>query len=201
VVALDAGRSEMTSVRGIFGAMLEANEISNEANAEAICADLLTLPFQPLTFDVVICSEVMEHIPDEVRALSELARVVKLGGRIAVTVPREWPERINWALSDRYHSVTGGHIRIYSRSRLEGLLKTAGFQVEGHEYVHALHTPYWWLKCLVGTDNDSHRVVALYHRFLVWDIMKSPRTTRVLERLLAPIIGKSLVIYATKVGA
>ncbi len=199
VIALDSGQAEMDSVRAMFEAMREAGEISREATAEALRADLRALPFLHATFDVVICSEVMEHIFDETLALSELARVVRVGGKIAMTVPRKTPERINWALSDRYHSVPGGHIRIYSRSHLEALLASAGFQIDGHKYVHGLHSPYWWLKCLVGTENDNHRLVAMYHRFLVWDIMKSPRITRFLEQLLAPVIGKSLVIYATRV--
>ncbi|MEZ5191473.1 MAG: hypothetical protein R2734_02355 [Nocardioides sp.] len=40
-----------------------------------------------------------------------------------------------------------------------------------------------------------------YHRLLVWDIMKKPRTTRYAERVLDPVIGKSLVLYFTKPDA
>ena len=200
VVALDSGQAEMESVSGMFYAMREAGEIPANANAEAIRGDVLALPFSDSTFDRLICSEVMEHIADESLALSELSRVVKVGGRIALTVPRTWPEKINWALSDDYHNVPGGHIRIYRRTRLEDLLVEVGFRIDGHEYVHGLHTPYWWLKCLVGTENDGHWLVRRYHQFLVWDIMKAPWVTRLLESLLSPVVGKSLVIYATKLG-
>ena len=200
VVALDSGQAEMESVSGMFYAMREVGEIPANANAEAIRGDVLALPFSDSTFDLLICSEVMEHIADESLALSELSRVVKVGGRIALTVPRTWPEKINWALSDDYHNVPGGHIRIYHRTRLEDLLVEVGFRIDGHEYVHGLHTPYWWLKCLVGTENDGHWLVRRYHQFLVWDIMKAPWVTRLLESLLSPVVGKSLVIYATKPG-
>lgn len=37
-----------------------------------------------------------------------------------------------------------------------------------------------------------------YHQLLVWDITKAPRTTRWTEKLLNPVLGKSLVVYATK---
>jgi SAM-dependent methyltransferase len=198
VVALDSGQAEMESVSGMFYAMREVGEISVEANAVAIRGDVTALPFGDSTFDLLICSEVMEHIPNETLALSELSRVVKQGGRVAITVPRSWPERINWALSDNYHNAPGGHIRIYRRSRLEQLVAEVGFRVEGHEYAHGLHSPYWWLKCLVGTENNDHWLVKRYHQFLVWDIMKAPRLTRFLESLLSPVLGKSLVIYATK---
>ncbi len=198
VVALDAGEAEMEAVQGMITAMREANEISWDASAVAIRGDVLALPFLDNSFDVVICSEVLEHIPAEALAIAELARVIKIGGRIAITVPRTLPERINWALSDDYHNVPGGHIRIYSRSYLEQLLTNAQFRIEGHEYAHGLHSPYWWLKCLVGIERNEQWLVKRYHQLLVWDIMKSPRITRTLEQVLSKYIGKSLIIYATK---
>jgi hypothetical protein len=117
---------------------------------------------------------------------------------MAITVPRYGPEVINWALSDAYHNVPGGHIRIYRRSVLESRLSSVGMRVTGHHYAHGLHSPYWWLKCLVGTTNDENVFVRTYHRLLVWDIMKAPRTTRAMESVLAPLIGKSIVEYLVK---
>jgi hypothetical protein len=117
---------------------------------------------------------------------------------MAITVPRRGPERINWALSDDYHNVPGGHIRIYSRRVLEGRLTSVGLRVTGHHHAHGLHSPYWWLKCLVGTSNDTNWFVRQYHRLLVWDIMKHPAPTRYAEALLNPLIGKSLVVYLEK---
>ena len=122
--------------------------------------------------------EVLEHIPDDERAMAELARVLRPGGTMAVTVPRYRPEAVNWALSDEYHNVPGGHIRIYRRAMLESRLAAAGLAVTGHHYAHGLHSPYWWLKCLVGTANDANPLVRAYHRLLVWDIVAAPRLTR-----------------------
>ena len=65
------------------------------------------LPFADGTFDRVIASEVLEHIPDDTAAMRELARVLRPGGAMAVTVPRCVPEAINWALSDEYHDTPG----------------------------------------------------------------------------------------------
>ena len=75
----------------------------------------MRLPFADATFDRVICSEVLEHLPDDRTAMGELARVLRPGGTMAMTVPRYGPELVNWALSDEYHAVQGGHIRIYRR--------------------------------------------------------------------------------------
>jgi hypothetical protein len=76
-------------------------------------------------------------------------------------------------------------------------LHRAGLRVVGHHYAHALHSPYWWLKCAVGVDRDVAAVRA-YHRMLVWDLMKGPRLTRWTERALNPLLGKSLVLYVRK---
>ncbi len=198
VVALDAGRDEVLGVRATFAAMFDAGELAENTLAVCVQGDALALPFADATFDRVICSEVLEHIPDDLGAMSELSRVLRPGGTMAVTVPRRGPERINWALSEEYHNVPGGHIRIYSRRVLEGRLASVGLRVTGHHHSHALHSPYWWLKCLVGTTNDTNWFVARYHRLLVWDIMKRPALTRRLEAALNPFIGKSLVVYVEK---
>jgi ubiquinone/menaquinone biosynthesis C-methylase UbiE len=195
VVALDAGRDEVLGVRATFAAMVDAGELSGDTHAAAVQGDALALPFADETFDRVICSEVLEHIPDDLGAMAELARVLRRGGTMAITVPRRGPERINWALSDDYHNVPGGHIRIYSRQVLEERLTSVGLRVTGHHHAHGLHSPYWWLKCLVGTTNDTQWLVRQYHRLLVWDIMKHPALTRYAEALLNPLIGKSLVVY------
>jgi hypothetical protein len=50
----------------------------------------------------------------------------------------------------------------------------------------------------VGVDDADHPLVAAYHRLLVWDMMEAPRITRLAERLLDPVVGKSLVLYLRK---
>lgn len=140
----------------------------------------------------------MEHIPDDKGVLAEMVRVLKPGGRIAVTVPRYGPEKVCWALSDEYHEVEGGHIRIYKADELLGKMREAGLKPYGTHHAHALHAPYWWLKCAFGVDNDKALPVKAYHKLLVWDIMKKPALTRVAEGLLNPVVGKSFVAYATK---
>jgi len=198
VVALDAGTDEVTGVRDTFGAMLDAGELPPGSAAGAVQGDALHLPFADGTFDRVIASEVLEHIPDDRSAMAELARVLRPGGTMAVTVPRCGPEAVNWALSDEYHDVPGGHVRIYRRSTLEARLSATGLVPTGPHHAHGLHSPYWWLRCLVGPTNDTHPAVAAYHKVLVWDIVKGPKVTRLADRVLSPLIGKSLVVYLRK---
>jgi hypothetical protein len=104
-------------------------------------------------------------------------------------------------LSDEYHAPksVGGHVRIYSETELTAKLRSAGLVVTGSHHAHALHSPYWWLKCAVGPRRDNHKLVAAYRRFLEWDIIKQPRSMKIAERALSPLLGKSLIIYARKV--
>ena len=161
-------------------------------------ADASGLPFKDDFFDLVICSEVLEHIPEDERAASEIIRVLKAGHNLVVSVPRFLPERICWALSSEYHNSNNGHIRIYRRKKLIRLLENCGVKRWALHYAHSWHTPYWWLKCLVGPDREDAAMVDLYHRFLSWDIMKKPKPVRWMDRLMNPILGKSLVVYFRK---
>ena len=112
-----------------------------------------------------------------------------------MSVPRAWPEALNWTLSRAYHEVEGGHVRIYRRSQLRHRLAAAGLEVVASHHAHALHSPYWWLRCLVGVDRPDQWLVAAYHRLLVREIVAGPRALRALERWCSPLFGKSLVLY------
>ncbi|MBF0113100.1 MAG: methyltransferase domain-containing protein [Desulfamplus sp.] len=178
------------------------NSKANTTSKWVLCSsDITNLPFCDNSFDVVICSEVLEHIQDETKALRELKRVLKVGGELAVSVPRYLPEKICWRLSKEYCTSEGGHIRIYKKSQLIKKLTQFGFEFNFSHYAHSIHTPFWWLKCLIGLNSNGYgfgsKIINLYHRLLVWDIMQKPFVTRFIDHLLNPIIGKSLVIYLT----
>ncbi|MCU1455634.1 MAG: Methyltransferase family protein [Acidimicrobiales bacterium] len=199
IVALDYSLGDLKDVSALFAAMRDAGEAPAGA-AACVNGDGTRLPFPDDTFDRIICSEVMEHIPDDATAAAELCRVLKPGGRIAVTVPTWLPEQVCWAINDEYHApfVAGGHVRIFTEAGLRRRLREAGLRPGAAHHAHALHSPYWWLKCAVGPTNDAHPLVRAYHRLLVWDIERAPKLTRWTERLLNPVLGKSLVVYARK---
>lgn len=197
VVAFDADERELVGVKAMFEAMDEAGEAGPGGVAETVHGDALAMPFPDATFDRVIAAEVLEHIGDDDAAIAEIARVLRPGGVVAVTVPRYGPEKVCWLLSDEYHANEGGHVRIYRGDALVAKLRAAGLQPLARHHAHALHAPYWWLKCAVGPSRDVAPVRA-YHRLLVWDMMSAPRLTRAAERALNPVIGKSLVLYLRK---
>ena len=167
VVALDYDAGELKEVRAIVGAMIEARRDRRRRARRRGQRRRAALPFPDDSFDRIIASEVLEHLWDDERAIAELVRVLRPGGRLAVTVPTRWPERVSWAINYRYHDTPGGHVRIYRQHELEQKLERAGLWLRGSHHAHALHSPYWWLKCTFGLDNTGAWPVRKYHDFLV----------------------------------
>ncbi|MCV7074815.1 class I SAM-dependent methyltransferase [Mycobacterium szulgai] len=198
VVAFDRDGAELRSVENMLQAMSQTGEAPPTASAKAVLGDALRLPYADETFDCVIASEILEHVPQDDAAIAELIRVLKVGGTLAVSVPRWLPERVCWLLSEEYHSNEGGHVRIYRASALRDKIARGGMELTHTHHAHALHSPFWWLKCAVGVSNGDHRVVATYHRLLVWDLMRRPKITQLAETLLNPLVGKSVAMYFTK---
>lgn len=205
VVAFDYDAGELKDVKAMIEALTEDEAGTLPASAFGGCTngDATALPFPDATFDRVIAAEVLEHIPADEVAIGELARVLKPGGSMAVTVPAWLAERVCWALTDEYHApfVPGGHVRIYGEPELRSKLRAAGLRPGAAHHAHALHTPYWWLRCAVGPTNNEHPLVRAYHEVLLWDIAgRQPMATvtRLADRLANPFVGKSLVLYARK---
>jgi SAM-dependent methyltransferase len=198
VVAADLDVKELGPVNGMFAAMRAEEDIPPYAAAVSLSADATNMPFPDNSFHKVIASEILEHVPNDRLAMAEISRILRPGGVAAITVPAWLPERVCWALSSEYHEVPGGHVRIFTKKELAGKLTTAGLTVTGSHHAHGLHSPYWWLKCAVGVGNDKHPAVRGYHQILVWDIMRGPAATRLAEKALNPVVGKSLVMYVVK---
>ena len=199
VIACDLSLPELTDIRHTVAAMHLAGELPEHRTVGLAEGDATRLPFSDGTFSKIVASEVLEHIHDDADALAELVRVLQPGGTLAVTVPAQFAERICWALDDGYHApkAVGGHVRIYSQDELERKMIAAGLAPIDSHKAHALHSPYWWLRCGIGEDRA---ICKAYHRFLCWDIEHNSALVRLTENALNPLIGKSLVVYARKLG-
>ncbi len=82
--------------------------------------DVQRLALPGAAFDAAVCAEVLEHLDDDAAALAELARVLRPGGLLVVTVPAN-PHRYDW--TDRW----AGHRRRYDAAALEARMREAGF--------------------------------------------------------------------------
>ena len=171
------------AAQGRHGAMLQGNTFQ--------------LPFRDETFDKVICSEVMEHVHDYRASARELARVTKPGGMVAVTIPTATSEHLYLRTGDDYFESLGGHIRIFRPRELSLGLASAGLATVGCGFAHALHTPYWVLRSIVGLpDADESPLVKLYRLFLIR--ATASKAIDRLEKVLNFCFPKSLILYAEK---
>jgi SAM-dependent methyltransferase len=93
-----------------------------------IAADAVSLPFKNNSFSTVVCSEVLEHLPDDVAALREIARVMTPNGALILTVPHR---RFYFANDDRFVN----HYRRYEINEIEEKLKDAGLETSGIQKV------------------------------------------------------------------
>ena len=196
VIGLDLCFKDLSTGQQRYDAYIDKNNA--DKSFALVNGNALTLPFADNSFDKVICSEVLEHIPDFEGVLKEIQRVLKPGGLFCASVPRFWPEWLCWYFSDEYHENEGGHIRIFLARQLQRKIEANGFSFYKKHWAHALHSPYWWMQCMDWQNKEHNRYIQAYHKLLVWDLMKKPWLTRSTETVLNPIMGKSVVMYFTK---
>jgi SAM-dependent methyltransferase len=169
-----------------------------EGDYHLLVASVTKLPFKDGSFNRIICSEVLEHIPEDKVALDELIRVLRKDGAIGISVPHHFAESICWKLSREYYGFPGGHIRNYKTRQLLDLADTAGLAVYSIRRKHALHSFYWIMRCVFGIKKEKALVPSIYNRFLEWDLRGNRRFFRWVESLLNQFCPKSLAIYARK---
>lgn len=154
------------------------------------------LPFGDDAFDAAICSETLEHVPDDMGVLRELRRVVREGGALAVSVPARRVESWMWKLSWEVSHTPGGHIRIYQRGELLTKLRAAGWHPYAIRHRHAFESVYWLLGAVFGGGNPPPAPARAWRKLITSRHIGQSRWFDRAERLFARAAGKSIVIYA-----
>ena len=144
VLDLGCGAGDMTAELARAGAEPVGVEVAQAALARArarhpelrFCATPIDgpLPFADGSFDVVWASEVIEHMADTARWLSEIRRVLVPGGRLALTTPGHGRLRLAIGGIERYSEPLGDHLHLYTARSLRRVLEELGFgavQVRG----------------------------------------------------------------------
>lgn len=107
-------------------------------------ADICNLPFKDNEFDIILCNHVLEHIPDDTKAMQELYRVMKPGGYGIFQIPQDLKRELTFednSITDRKQraEIFGqyDHVRIYGRDYFDKL-RSVGFKVEEVNYTSTL---------------------------------------------------------------
>jgi SAM-dependent methyltransferase len=199
-VGVDLGFDDVVRTRSGFEGAPDLEENSGRWFGLAV-SDARKLPFPDGHFDAIICSEVLEHIHEYEAVVAECRRILKPGGQFAISVPRYFPEWLCWKLAPGYHQTPGGHIRIFQDQQLRRAVEGYGFHFMRRHWAHGLHSPYWWLQCLVWKTRETNWAVRQYRKFLEWDILERPKLTQWLAAAADPLMGKSVVLYFVKAAA
>jgi SAM-dependent methyltransferase len=194
VVAFDIDAVSVKKNKYMLDSLKQQKEIPGSYHL--LMADVRKLPFKTGSFDKVICSEVLEHIPEDKTAVDELVRVMSKAGTIGISVPHHFAESICWRLSRDYYGFPGGHIRNYRTGQLLNLINGAGLSAYAIRHKHALHSFYWIMRCVFGIKKEKAPIPSLYNKFLEWDLRTNHRPFRWVEGLLNRWSPKSVVVYA-----
>lgn len=137
VAAVALGRAPGRTIIGLdlgFGTVRLAREVAAAAGIRlpVVVGDLEALPFAPGVFGAAVCDDTIEHVPDDRRAVTELARVIKSGGRLVLATPNRWSiQTLLRKAEDRLRGhkkpafayfVTPSHLREYRFSELKELV-------------------------------------------------------------------------------
>jgi len=194
VLGMDLSQQSLLKARYVLAQMGERNEA--KGCALLLRGDALRFPFQGGTFDKIICAEVLEHVADERLGIAELARILRVGGKIAITVPTLFTEYFYAKLSQEYFRTPGGHVRKVIPQALARSMEENRLRLYAVGFAHAFHSPYWMLRCIFGLHNEKAAIPLAYRKFLHLFLFSKP--LRFFERLCNYIFPKSIILYAQK---
>ena len=185
------------SLEKAFEGLKFLESISN-SKTNFLSGSAYSLPFSDDSFDLVVCSEVLEHLHDYKDAIKEINRVLKPGGQFLASVPAEFPEKICWLLSEAYQNQPGGHLRIFKKNKLIKEVAEHNFSFESSQRFHSIHSAYWWLRCLFWKSQESNIIIKGYKKVLERHILKKPFFLDLIDKIFNPILGKSIAFYFVK---
>lgn len=109
-----------------------------------IKADLTSLPFKDEKFDFILCSHVIEHIENDLIAISELARVLKLDGILTIAVPNEgcMMASLRNKVLQRKILKTTDHVNFYTQEKLLEKTSKANLELSGNVYFEGFFMPH-----------------------------------------------------------
>lgn len=193
ILSLDIDNNSLSKLKQ----KLDSQKVSYNGNSvHVIQGNALQLPFPDCLIDKVVCSEVLEHIPEVDDCIKEINRVLKPCGGLAVSVPSRFSEILYDHLADEYLGKPGGHVHVFSRDELKEKIVKNGFKIWKTDTGHSLHFFYWLLRSIFGIEEEDNLLPSLYHSFL--KRANGSKFWNNVEKDLNKLFPKSFIIYAKK---
>ena len=128
-------------------------KICREHGLPVVEGGVYGLPFDDASMDVTLFIEVVEHLPEPLRAIAEIARVLKKGGRMLVLFPNDHTFKAAWIMTLNFREAfyDSGHLRIWTPRAMKDALQRNGFRVLGHKN---MPLPFFFLSlhCLMVAE-------------------------------------------------
>jgi len=192
IIGIDHSEKEIESLKKEFNGYI----CKNNNSINFIHDDIRRIPVKDNSQDLVICSEVLEHVPNYEQVVSECYRLLKPGGVLLISVPTYTPESLCWLFSKKYRQAPGGHIRIFKTSQLKESFHRRGLKLFNHHRQHALHSIYWILRS--KNNMEETKFLKSFHEILVKQMFGQAPFAAFIEKLLNPLFGKSECFYLLK---
>jgi ubiquinone/menaquinone biosynthesis C-methylase UbiE len=189
-VGLDYDVNELRAARRRLGTRV----------VDLIAADATRLPFRDGAFDAIICTETLEHLPDDAGALAEIARLLDEDGLLLGAVPSHFTELLYWKLSYGYWHTPGGHVRVYRPRALAARLRAAGLRLADMRYVHFVDSLVWLRFCLTDFLRPSKPATGFEAAVMLAVAAERPTPTW-RTRLREAIAGSKFIATLDSVGA
>lgn len=196
-VGVELGAEDFRTVKVYL--YLLAGEGGLRARVNLLVASGERLPFADGSFDRVVCTEVLEHVPNDRLLVDEFVRVLRPGGTIAVSVPDTYAEAITWWLLALQRFRLEEHLRIYRRRQVVDLLKAVGLQIYARRYRHSLESLRWLLIWMSVEDGGAvKRISDTWEDFLTDRTVEDSAVLRFIDDIGNHVLPKSMVLYARK---
>ena len=192
IIGIDQSEKEINNLVAEF----QEHNCKNQNSYLFIRGDVRDIEIPDNSQDLVICSEVLEHVPNFKDVLKECYRILKPGAVMLISVPSYLPESLCWMYSKEYMQTPGGHIRIFKKEFLKECFKELDLKLFKQHREHAMHSIYWILKARNNMEED--KFLKSFHGLLVRQMFGQAKLSLFLERLLNPIFGKSECFYLRK---
>ena len=192
IVGIDQSAPEITKLNEEF-----SDSICKNGNTyRFITGDIREMEIPDNSQDLVVCSEVLEHVPNFEAVLEECYRILKPGSVMLISVPAYFPESLCWKYSKKYMQTPGGHIRIFKKNFLKERFEALNLKVFKQHREHALHSIYWILRA--RNNMEENDFLKSFHNLLVKQMFGQAKLSLALEKLLNPLFGKSECFYLRK---
>jgi ubiquinone/menaquinone biosynthesis C-methylase UbiE len=172
----------------------------------AIVSECAPIPLEDDVGDLVICTEVLEHVVDPVVFLQELVRIAKPGATLLMTVPDGRSENFVAATAPPSYFEEPNHIRIFHAEDFRQLVIDAGLEIVDHQFLGCFWSVYWPLSWLTtgpgsgpGLPIDNLHPITVHWTKLWHAVQQHPQGSKIRDALNA-LLPQSQCIVARKVG-